>query len=253
MISLWAELTYKQIAELGNRNAWALLPIGSIEQHGPHLPVGTDSLLLKEILRLALEKYKPGFPVVVLPILEFGKSIEHRDYPGTVSFSTRTMLAILDDFASSLTSANIKRLAIINSHGGNTALINGYLLDLRSNYNIEVIAIHLSTIYRNVEREFKDMIGDFFHACGLETSLALSLFPEFVNMSEVPTAHDDDPSKFHRLISLRDKVSMGWSAREISSSGAIGQPWLANAEVGEKLADKITSALVDVFIEAMGV
>lgn len=251
MINRWTELTYKQIAELGNKNSWGLLPIGSTEQHGPHLPVGTDSLILKAILRLALEKYKPQFPIIILPTLEYGESIEHGHFPGTISLSARTMLDILDDFVTSMTSANIRRLAILNSHGGNTSLINGYLQDLRKKYEIEVIAIHLPTIYRSVAQKHKEFIGNYFHACALETSLALFLFPELVHMSEVPTANEDDAKKINRLLNLRDKVGIGWVTEEISSSGVIGEPWLANAEIGKKITDEITLALIEVFNEVL--
>lgn len=251
MINQWEELTYRQIAELGNKNSWGLLPIGSIEQHGPHLPVGTDTLLVEGILGLALKKYQPRFPIIVFPTLKFGKSIEHCNFPGTILLSTRTMLGIFDDFASSLTGANIRRLAIINSHGGNTALVNGYLHDLRRIYDIEVVAIHLPTIYKSIEYKFKDSIGDYFHACGMETSLALFLFPELVHMSEISMINDDDLKKPRRLISLRDKVGKGWTTEEISSNGVIGEPWLANAEIGKNIADEITSALIEVFKEVL--
>jgi len=251
MIYKWNELTYKKIAELGNNNSWCILPIGSTEQHGPHLPVGTDSLLLKRLLDLALEKYKPLLPIIVLPTLEYGESIEHCNFPGTISLSARTMLDILDDFAASITSANVSRLAILNSHGGNTSLINGYLQDLRKKFGIEVVAIHLPTIYWRLVEKYKEVIGNYFHACALETSLALSLFPELVDMSEVPTANEDDAKKFNRFLNLKDKVSIGWMTEDLSSTGVIGEPWLSNAEIGKMIADDITLLLVDLFTEVL--
>ncbi|WP_052329733.1 creatininase family protein [Thermicanus aegyptius] len=117
-------LTSRQVKELPKENALVILPIGAIEQHGPHLPVMTDSLIGEAILTKALEKTKKNLPIWLLPPISYGKSNEHIGFAGTISLSAETLIGIVTDIAVGLRSSGFKKLLLFNTHGGNVDLLH---------------------------------------------------------------------------------------------------------------------------------
>ena len=137
-------LTTQQVATLPHKErAVVVLPIASIEQHGPHLPLYTDSLILDEVLRRTLAALPDHIPVWVLPMLAYGKSNEHVGFAGTVTLTSETLIRVLKDIGASVARSRFRRLAILNSHGGNTEIIDFVIRDIREQTGLLVFALHV--------------------------------------------------------------------------------------------------------------
>jgi creatinine amidohydrolase len=241
MVYHWEHLTHKEFLALKAKKPWVILPIGSIEQHGPHLPVGTDSLILAGSIKAAEPKLKGDTPFIILPALMYGKSVEHTLFAGTVTLSAQTLLSQLNDIVASLARHDFNNIIIVNSHGGNTGILDGYLQDLRQIYQVNVFAIHLFNMYTDV----KESIFHFphsFHADALETSLIWYWYPDLVKKEDIPQ-ESTRTGGFETLKKLNGKASWGWATPEVTQNGVIGSPQFASPESGKMLAEHVGTAL----------
>jgi creatinine amidohydrolase len=224
---VFQEISTSIAAELAAAGALAVWPVGALEQHGPHLPLGTDALVLDAIIAGCREELGEGFNGLFLPTLSYGKSPEHLNFAGTVSLRAETLLMAADDVVGSLARHGFKRFVIFNGHGGNASLLQSYAFDLRAKYDVHVYNLDLWG-----GGFFKDLIAAHFpaleakevHAASVETALMQYLYPFLVG--DVP----------HRAAQKDlDDLRYGWLAEDFSPSGVIGDPTFANAEVGEKI------------------
>ncbi len=124
-------LTTDQVADLPKEQAVVVLPIASIEQHGPHLPIYTDSIIVQEVLGRTLALLPDDFSVWVLPLLSYGKSNEHAGFAGTVTLTSETLIRVLKEIGASIARSGFRRFAILNGHGGNTEIIDFVIRDIR--------------------------------------------------------------------------------------------------------------------------
>ena len=138
----FAYLNWKQVDALPRESTLLVLPTAAIEQHGHHLPLATDTLINNLLLGHALEKLSPEMHVYALPPVHYGKSNEHIGFPGTLSVSSSTFMAVLRDLGASVASAGFRRLVLYNTHGGNTSLIDVMARDLRAEFNLRTFALH---------------------------------------------------------------------------------------------------------------
>ncbi|MGC8643391.1 MAG: creatininase family protein [Isosphaeraceae bacterium] len=207
-----------------------VVPIASVEQHGEHLPVFTDSLLLEEVVARAAPRL--GDRVVWAPLLWLGNSHHHLDFPGTLSAGPRTYLDLLGDLLDNLVTHGFRRLVFLNGHGGNIVPANQAVFEARQRYRARDDLLLLLATYwllgarpRETDAAFvQDQMG---HACEWETSMILSLAPHLVGdlqkVQAVPFGNPFEPG------------SRGWITRERSTPGHIGDPRAASAEKGEIL------------------
>lgn len=228
------ELTSAEINGLDRERTPLLLPIGSLEQHGPHLPLGTDTLILAALIKGVWAELGETFPLIIAPTWGIGKSVEHLAYPGTLSLRAETMLALLDDICACLSLHGLKRLVILNSHGGNTDLLRAFSYDLRQRYALYVYNIDLwaSPFFADFLSE-----GDI-HAGEVETSLMLYLHPQLVQEDLLAASPGDGEADGHDRIGydLSDgDLGFGWLVTDLSSTGVIGNPTAATAEKGEEI------------------
>lgn len=223
------EISTTQAASLDLPNRLAILPIGSNEQHGPHLPTGTDSLIMEHVVAGVREALGRDFPAFFMPLIPYGKSPEHLDFIGTINLRATTLIAVLQDVVSSLALHGIKKLVFLNSHGGNSDLLSSIAFDLRQEYQVEVYTLNL---WGNdffgpgvVESFFPGLQYPDVHAASIETSMLLYLTPERV--AEVPVAETHcEPFP---------DVTSGWATRDLSNNGVIGDLSGASADAGEKV------------------
>ena len=117
----YADLAWPDFAQLDPARTVVLFPVGAIEQHGPHLPLSVDALLVEALAEAALARAEPGLPLLVLPTCPFGKSDEHRDYPGTLTLSASTLEALWSEIGASVARTGLRKLLILNGHGGQVA------------------------------------------------------------------------------------------------------------------------------------
>ena len=169
----FAYLNWKQVEALPRESTLLILPTAAIEQHGHHLPLATDTLINNLLLGHALRKLPAELKIYALPPVHYGKSNEHIGFPGTLSLSSATFMAVLRDLGSSVSKAGFQKLVLYNTHGGNTALIDVMARDLRAEFGLRTFAMHGSggVPFEGLapqERAYG------FHAGEVETSFLLS-------------------------------------------------------------------------------
>lgn len=250
MIAKWENLTRDEIAAIDKQSAIVFLPTSATEQHGAHLPVGTDSIILATLIDMIVdqEQFKAG-SLIFAPQLRIGKSNEHMGFAGTLTFGTQTYYALLHDIVASFARSGFKKLVLLNSHGGNTDMLNMISRDLRIDFDLNVFVFDwwFTPFWAKGLEGLKES-GKYgvFHACELETSLMLFAQPQSVHMElavdEYPTAclRDND------YVTVFGPYNAGWKTSDITKSGVIGAPTYATAEKGKRLFDYAVKELMDI-------
>lgn len=207
-----------------------VIPCGSTEQHGPHLPVSTDVLIVEGLLERAITKLEesPKSPkLFVLPALCFSCSHEHLSFPGTLSLRRSTFENLVKDIVFSIVRYGTKRILIVNGHGGNKSL-EAVARDIR--WETDTIVYYYDLGQSQAFR--KHQAGMDMHAGYCETSLMLALYPELVTHEAIPS-FDATRSQWQEDQLLQ--LHAPWKTEEISLSGVIGEAQKASAEFGEKI------------------
>jgi creatinine amidohydrolase len=211
-------------------NLPVIVPIAACEQHGRHLPVFTDSMLLGEVVRLAASSL--GDRVVWTPLLWLGNSHHHMDFAGTLSAAPRTYLDLLGDLIDNLLTHGFRRIVLLNGHGGNIVPAGQAVFEARQRHRERSDVLLLSATYwllgsrpRQADPSFvQDQMG---HACEWETSMILHLAPHLVGeIAAIDAVSSQMP--FEPAIE-------GWITRERSAPGHIGDPRQASAAKGQTL------------------
>lgn len=224
-----AELSWPAVAAL-SKDTPVVFPIAALEQHGHHLPVFTDSLLLGEIIRRA--KQPLADRVLFAPLMWLGNSAHHLDFAGTLSAAPRTYLDLLSDLAENFVQHGFKRLVFVNGHGGNDVPGRQAVFELRQRHRQRNDLLFLFATYWNLgakpwESEPSLHQKQMGHACEWETSMMLRIVPplvgDYANAAPVEPGTPFSPA------------NRGWITRERSGPGHIGSPHLATAEKGEQL------------------
>jgi creatinine amidohydrolase len=223
------ELTAPGVRNL-DKNTPVVVPLAALEQHGPHLPVFTDSMLLGEIIRRASERFKDQ--VLFAPLLWLGNSHHHLDFSGTLSASPRTYLDMLSDLAENLIHHGFRRIVFMNGHGGNDVPGRQATFEVRQKHRSRKDLLLLFATYwllgaKPHEKDRSLHQNQMGHACEWETSMILRLRPELVRdyraLAPVEFGNAFDPA--HRA----------WVTQDRTQPGHIGHPHLASPEKGETL------------------
>ena len=238
----FAYLNWKQVDALPRDATLLVLPTAAIEQHGHHLPLATDTLINNLLLGHALAKLPANAPVYALPPVHYGKSNEHVGFPGTLSVSASTFMAVLRDLGASISNAGFKRLVLYNTHGGNTALIDVMARDLRAEFKLRTFALHGSA-----GATFDGLTAQErtygFHAGEVETSYLLATVPELVDKSAYTSNYIADVNKRELLAPEFAPATFAWLTRDIAASGVMGDPRPATAENGARWLDQAATKL----------
>jgi creatinine amidohydrolase len=245
----FAYLNWKQVDALPRESTLLVLPTAAIEQHGPHLPLATDTLINNLLLGRALEKLAPDLPVYALPPVHYGKSNEHIGFPGTLSLSASTFMAVLRDLGASLSSAGFKKVVLYNTHGGNTSLIDVMARDLRAEFGLRMFALHGSggVPFEGLNPQER---AYGFHAGEVETSFLLASMPKLVDHSAYTTNYIADIAKPKLLRPENAPAIFSWLTADIAPSGVLGDPRPATPEKGERWIEE-ASAQIAKLLEAM--
>lgn len=229
----WADLPAAAFDGLDPDRTIAVLPTAAIEQHGPHLPVGTDLWIAEGMLAAVAEACPDDLDLLVLPVQAVGKSNEHLWAGGTCSLSAETALAAWVEIGLSVARAGVKKLLIINSHGGNLDLISILSRELRVQAGMLAVKAQWGS-FGAPEGLFSERETAFgLHGGDYETSLMCAFRPETVDMSK---AADFASSAEGAEIPPVGPISYGWIASDLSESGVVGEAHLATAEKGRALA-----------------
>lgn len=233
-------LTAAELAALPDKaRALVILPTGAIEQHGHHLPLGTDAMLGRLWLTRALPRLAADAPVFVAPPIVFGKSNEHLGFAGTVSISARTLRRQLLAQVAHLQALGFRQFAVLNTHGGNTPVVVATLREIQATPGVR--AGMLSGYYQPVQEPQEAAFG--FHAGEWETSLMLAGAPEWVRMDRAVCEY---PAQLDAPGGLRPEggaAVFAWKTADISKSGVMGDATRATAEKGARWLDEASAAL----------
>ena len=248
MLSLpnrWDALRSADFALLDGARTVAVLPLGATEQHGPHLPLDVDRVLVEAMVAGALPLLKPGAPVLVLPTLSVGLSTEHAAFKGTLSLSTETALRTLIEIGHSVARAGVRKWLMVNAHGGHVSAMDLAARELRGS---GLTVFHTSweqlplgaawEAFSPQERRYG------VHGGEIETSMMLALAPQQVRMD---LAKDFSSSAIERVKKFpllgQGHSRLGWHAQDLHPSGAVGRPDWADAKRGRALLDAVSEQL----------
>ena len=245
----FAYLNWKQVDALPRESTLLVLPTAAIEQHGHHLPLATDTLINNLLLGHALRKLPTDMSVYALPPVHYGKSNEHFGFPGTLSLSAGTFMAVLRDLGSSLSKAGFQKLVLYNTHGGNTSLIDVMSRDLRAEFGLRTFALHGSggISFEGLSTQEK---ACGFHAGEVETALLLASVPELVDRLAYTVNYIADVAKPEALLPENAPATFAWLTHDITESGVMGDPRPATAENGKRWLEQATTKLATA-LEAM--
>jgi creatinine amidohydrolase len=246
----WEEMSVPEVDALDRDRTILILPVGSVEQHGRHLPLGTDTLLAHSVSLAAAERLAGC--VAVLPPPWYGFSAHHMRFAGTVTLRAETMLALVEDIAGSVIAHGFRRLVIVNGHGGNNGIIDVLASTLgHRHYGTARIA---SLTYFQLAREAiaalrESETGGMGHACEFETAMMQHVRPELVEMDRAATTHPDPGSVYLTTDLLgSSRVRTYHDFGDLSAAGVLGDPSLATAGKGARFHAAVVEELVR-FIE----
>ncbi|MEE9615598.1 MAG: creatininase family protein [Anaerolineae bacterium] len=243
-------LTTHQVADLSqDERAVVVLPVASIEQHGPHLPLYTDSIIVQEVLGRALALLPTDFPVWVLPLLAYGKSNEHAAFAGTITLTSETLIRVLKEIGASVARTGFRRFAILNGHGGNTEIIDFVIRDIREQTGLLVFALHLylriappSAGLTKVEQTYG------IHAGDVETSILLRCRPDLVRRELAPASL---PTHLQTLKypPFMGPLTFAWLTQDITATGVLGDATAADPTKGERFLSDAATQTADLLRE----
>jgi creatinine amidohydrolase len=232
---LWADMTWADFAASEAKQWIAVLPVAAIEQHGPHLPLGTDSFIAEAYVEKALPLIPPGLPVTILPVQTIGLSTEHLAFPGTLSLSAATMIGALTEIGECVRRAGVRKLLIITSHGGNVQAIEMVARDLRA--RCEMLAVTCAWQRFGYPPGLFDAAEEKhgIHGGDIETSLMLAARPATIRMEHASNAIGASiamEAEFSWL-GAHGPAAFGWMTQDLHGSGAVGDARGATADKGE--------------------
>jgi len=244
---LYAHLSWPEIRDLDKDNLVVIQPFAAIEDHGHHLPVETDNLLIREICLAAARRVPED--VLLMPVIPYGYVAHHMDFPGPISIEAQNLIGYLADALSSLAAHGFKRLLVANGHGSNRPF-----MDVAARVVMERSKAIVGTItpYSLVKAEIKEICECRYisHAEELETSLVLYLDEDLVDRAKLVKDINFPISKYHWR-SLIEAPPLGFMDRwsRISQTGVVGDATLATKEKGEKLFHLIVERMVELIQE----
>ncbi len=248
----WREHGWRDFQSRDMTRTVAVLPIAAIEQHGPHLPVGVDAMIAEGHLAAVKAALPADVDALFLPVQGIGKSNEHLHFPGTLTLSAETALRAWTEIGESVARAGCRRLVIVNSHGGNMAVMDIVARELRIRCSMLAVSAAWARLGLppGLTSEREQMHG--IHGGDYETSLMLHFRPELVQrelMRDYPSRAEDYARDFARL-RVTQPVGFGWMAQDLNPDGVVGEAHLASAEKGAAIAAHVAAEFVKLLRDA---
>jgi len=244
-------LTWRDVETIPDKeNTVIIQPVGAIEQHGEHLPLIVDAAIGMGVLGKALEKLDADIPAFGLPMLYYGKSNEHWHFPGTVTLSTETLSATLMEVGDSIYRAGLRKLVLMNSHGGQPQVMQMVARDLHIKYHDFMVFPLFTWRVPNITKQLLSPkeATQGMHAGDAETSIILALLPEQVKMDKAVAEYPPEIPNT-TLLTPEGRLPFAWATKDVSKSGVIGDATTATLEKGEQILESVSDGWVQVIKE----
>ncbi|MCC5900968.1 MAG: creatininase family protein [Halomonas sp.] len=248
MIYHWKALTSPRLAAIAHGNPVAIITLGAIEQHGTHLPLGTDLIIGEGLQTAMLSMIDPSIDVLCLPAIAVGASDEHAGFAGTLSLPAPLAIATLEAYGESIARSGIKKLVLINSHGGNKAVMDLAALTLRQRFAMRVVKATYTRLPALEGAIDAAELRYGLHGGLLETAMMYYLAPSLVTLDgyqPTPPAASQNGT----LVSPEGSAAFAWLAEDLSTQGVAGDATGANATLGERLVKHYATQLAQVVAE----
>jgi len=241
----WWDLTTQDFAGLDPERMVAVLPVGAVEQHGPHLPVRVDAAINAGIIARAVELMPADCPALMLPMMPVGKSDEHLAFPGTLTLSYETLGRVWYELGESVHRAGIRKILFLNSHGGQPQLLEIVCRDLRVKLGMFAVTAMWPRLIDMDELYPADENKHGIHGGQSETSVMLHLHPDLVDMNRaenfVPLSVEIERES--DMLNPEGGARFGWQAQDLHPKGACGDATKATAELGKVTVERAAARL----------
>ncbi len=245
----WADFRTTEYADIDPMRTIAILPTAAIEQHGPHLPVGTDTMIAQGMLDHVRALCPEDLDIRILPIQAVGKSNEHIHAPGTLTLSAETALAAWKDIGLSVARAGVRKIVIVNSHGGNLDLVSILSRELRVRAGMFAVKCQWGAFGHPEGMYPPEELAFGIHGGDVETSLMLAFRPECVDMA---AAMNNRSTAETSPISPIGPISYGWVSSDLNPVGTVGDASAATAEKGALTAQHQASGFIELLRKVEG-
>jgi creatinine amidohydrolase len=235
----WTDIYWPDIFGTGPERWIAVLPLAATEQHGPHLPVGTDVMIAQAYLARVRELLPDTIPASFLPLQPVGISTEHLAYPGTLTLPTDVALKSWTALGESVARAGVKKLVMITSHGGNSAAMTLVAQDLRARHGLLAVTTGWSRFGAPEGLFPAEELRHGINGGAVETSIMLARYPQAVSRDKIANFPSAGMAmeKDYRWLSAHRPAPLAWQIQDLHPSGAVGNATSASAEKGERLLD----------------
>ena len=249
----WADLSTRDFTRLHASgqasHTVAVLPVAAIEQHGPHLPLSVDATLLQGVIDAALPLLPAALPVLFLPPQVVGLSPEHIRFPGTLTLSPASVIALWTEIGECVARAGVKKLLLFNGHGGQVSVMDIVARELRTRskllvYSSSWFSLPLPDAVAGQFSADEHRFG--IHAGEIETSMMLHLAPDIVHMEHARDfrSTSQDRAERYAILGNGKSAKLGWQMQDYHPAGAVGNAAAATADKGRAVVDAAAQQLV---------
>lgn len=247
----WSDLTTEDFKRPNVSDWIAVLPVAATEQHGPHLPLSTDTIIAEGHIERTIERLPPNLPAVFLPTQAIAWSLEHVSSPGTLTLDWDTVTRTWLEIGACVARSGVRKLVIVNAHGGNVPIMDLVTRELRVRHDMLAVATSWSRfgrphgLFSEGERKFGIHGGD------IETSMVMAIRPDLVrleHLADFASAQMQYEKEFAHLRAYGPS-QFGWKAQDLNPTGAIGAAILASAQKGEAAMDHAVTGFIELLAD----
>jgi creatinine amidohydrolase len=245
----WTEIRWPEIADAAR---WiAVLPLAATEQHGPHLPLGTDVMIAEAYLARVGELLPKDIPATFLPLQPVGLSTEHLAFPGTLTLTTEVVLKLWTEIGDSVARAGVRKLVMVTSHGGNSAAMSLVVQDLRARHGMLAVTTGWARFGAPEGLFTAQELQHGIHGGAVETSIMLASHPEHVRGDRIADfrASSVAMGTDFRQLSAQRPAPFAWQAEDLHPGGAVGDATQASADKGRRLLDHGATAFCELLAD----
>ena len=247
----WHELSSEDLRAVLPLRTIAVLPVAAVEQHGPHLPLGTDALINDGVVRRVLQLVADDVTLLVLPAMNVGDSLEHTDFAGTLSIDAQVLMQSWLDIGRSVARSGVRKLVILNSHGGQVPVVD--LVAVRLRAELQMLVARVSTFRLGVPPNLfcADELAHGIHGGEVETSLMLHLYPQLVRREHLQyfASLAAQWAAQGRQLGVEKPSGIGWMAQDLNEQGVCGNAAAADAMRGAKLLEHLARSVARLVTE----